>query len=269
MWKTRRLTDRTDILSYLQTDRIYAAYAIGDLEPGLFAQSDWAGAEEAGHLRSLMLHFRGLKPPALFLMGHSGGLCAILENELCPVEVGLTCRRSHLPMIRHFYVWEKMTPMWRMALRPGSLRPTGKDCLRLTPAHTDQLLALYALGGADAFSPAQVEHGVFYGVLSEGQLVAAAGTHLVSPTYGVAAVGNIFTHPEHRGGGYGTAATGAVAGELLQLGIRDIVLNVSQANTRAIRIYERLGFERHCSFLEGPASARRDQFCRHRKDNKG
>ena len=99
---------------------------------------------------------------------------------------------------------------------------------------------------ADAQPPAaQVEGGVFYGVFVEGQLVAVAGTHLTSPTYRVAAVGNIFTHPEYRGRGYGTATTSAVVAELLAGGIRDLVLNLSQNNEGAIRIYERLGFERH------------------------
>ena len=43
-----------------------------------------------------------------------------------------------------------------------------------------------------------------------GALVAVAGTHLVSDTYGVAAIGNVFTHPDYRGRGYATLATGAV-----------------------------------------------------------
>ena len=36
MWKASELTDKAQILSYLETDRLYAAYAIGDLEPGMF-----------------------------------------------------------------------------------------------------------------------------------------------------------------------------------------------------------------------------------------
>jgi predicted GNAT family acetyltransferase len=126
----------------------------------------------------------------------------------------------------------------------------------LTRVHADQLTELYNLGEGNAFSPTQVEHGVFYGVFEDGQLVSVAGTHLVSPTYAVAAVGNVFTHPDHRNLGYGTMTTSAVVTRLLQTGILDIILNVGQENQAAIRIYERLGFERHCPYLEGPARRR-------------
>ncbi|MBL7066093.1 MAG: GNAT family N-acetyltransferase [Anaerolineae bacterium] len=259
MWKTSKLTDKFQILAFLETDRLYGAYAIGDLEPGMFVQSAWAGAERDGRMEALVLHFCGLKPPALLLMGDPDGLRAILEDVLCPEWVYLTCRTKHLPVACDFYEWNETIPMWRMVLQPARFRPVGGDCARLTPAHSDQLAELYALGGGNAFGPAQVPHGVFYGVLADGRLVAAAGTHLVSPTYGVAAVGNIFTHPDYRGRGYGTATTSAVLSELVQHGIRDVVLNVDQKNESAIRIYERLGFERYCPFLEGPATRRMRQ----------
>jgi predicted GNAT family acetyltransferase len=98
-------------------------------------------------------------------------------------------------------------------------------------------------------------HGTFFGTLVADHLVAVAGTHLVSPTYAVAAVGNVFTHPDYRGRGYGTVTTSAVVAELLAREILDIILNVSQSNSSAIHIYEQLGFERYCPFLEGPATA--------------
>ena len=257
MWKTNKLTDKSRILAYLETDRLYAAYAIGDLEPGMFEQSAWAGAEEAGRMQTLALLFRGMQPPPLFLMGETDGLRAILENLLCPEWVYVTCREAHLAMARDFYAWGETAPvsMWRMALRPARFGTVGGDCIRLTSAHSDQLAELYALGGGLAFGPAQVKHGVFRGIFASDRLVAAAGTHLVSPTYGVAAVGNVFTHPEYRGRGYAIAVTGTVVAELLERGIGDVVLNVSQDNAVAIRIYERLGFERYCPFFEGPASA--------------
>jgi GNAT superfamily N-acetyltransferase len=252
------LTNRSRIQAYLETDRLYAAYAIGDLELGLFELCEWAGAVVEDRLQALALHYHGLEPPALFVMGSIDGLRAIFREGLGPRRVYLTCREEHLPVTREFYAWEKVIPMWRMVLPPSSFNPVEGDCLRLGETHAGPLAALYATGGgAIAFSPSQLAGGVFYGAFAGGQLVAAAGTHLVSPAYSVAAVGNVFTHPEYRGLGYGSATTTAVVAELLACPIRDVVLNVGQENGRAIRIYERLGFERYCPFLEGPASISR------------
>lgn len=255
MWITRELTDKSEILAYLETDRLYAAYAIGDLEPRLFEQCTWAGAEKDGQWRALALYFRGLRLPAFVLMGDPEGLQAIFQGLLYPGHAYLTCRVEHLAMLERFYAWEEKIPMWRMVLEPLRFRQVQGNCRRLGLEHLGALTALYAHGGADAFMPAQLERGVFYGVFAEDQLVAAAGTHLVSPTYGVAAVGNVFTHPDYRGRGFGTTATSAVVAELLQWGIETIVLNVSQGNATAIALYERLGFRRVCPFFEGPAHA--------------
>jgi len=256
MCKINTLADKSEILAYLEADRLYTAYAIGDLEPGMFEQCTWVGAEKAGHLQAMALYFRGLKLPALLLMGDVDGLRAILEEDaLYPEQAYLTCRAEHLTLVRDFYTWDEPTPMWRMILQPARFQPVNGDCIQLGVAHSDQLTELYALGEGNAFGPSQVQQGVFYGVLASDRLVAAAGTHLVSRTYGVAAVGNVFTHPDFRGRGYGTASTSAVVAELLRLGIRDVVLNVGQENEVAVGVYERLGFECYCPFLEGPASA--------------
>jgi ribosomal protein S18 acetylase RimI-like enzyme len=256
VWTVRELTERSQILSVLETDQLYAAYAIGDLEPGMFEDCTWFGAEQAGQLRSLVLLYRGLTPPPLFLMGDVDGLRAILGAAHLPGHVYLTCLKPCLEMTREFYAWERATPMWRMNLPTGErarFRNATGNCTRMTPAHAEQLTELYGLGGGLAFSPEQIARGVFYGVVVADQVVAVAGTHLVSPTYGVAGIGNVFTHPNHRRRGHGTATTSAVVNELLQCGIDDLVLNVAQDNLSAIRIYERLGFERYCPFYEGPA----------------
>jgi predicted GNAT family acetyltransferase len=101
-----------------------------------------------------------------------------------------------------------------------------------------------------------MEHGVYWGVVQGDRIVAAAGTHLVSDTHGVAAIGNVFTHPDLRGRGLGRAVTGAVLADLGSRGIRTVILNVSQSNAVAVRMYERLGFKRHCAFVEGAAQVR-------------
>jgi ribosomal protein S18 acetylase RimI-like enzyme len=157
-------------------------------------------------------------------------------------------------MTRAFYTWERETPMWRMVLSPARFRHVAGDCVPLTPSHAGQLAQLFALGGVPAFSPEQIARGVFFGAIQEDQVVAVAGTHLVSLDYGVAAIGNVFVHPNCRGRGYGTMTISAVANELLRRGIQDVVLNVGQDNAPAIHVYEKLGFERYCPFFEGPAT---------------
>ena len=78
--------------------------------------------------------------------------------------------------------------------------------------------------------------GVFYGAREDGRLVSAAGTHLVSPTEVIGAVGNIFTLPQHRGRGHGTACTAAVCAQLLGQGLTTLP-NVSVTNLPAVRLY--------------------------------
>jgi predicted GNAT family acetyltransferase len=77
-----------------------------------------------------------------------------------------------------------------------------------------------------------------------------AGTHLVAPAWGVAAVGNVYVHPHWRGRGYGALVSSAVTAELLQRGLL-VVLNVDQDNPAAIHLYRQLGYRADCPFVEG------------------
>jgi ribosomal protein S18 acetylase RimI-like enzyme len=253
MWTTRRLTTHTEIQTILESDRLYAAYAIGDLEPGMFEDCTWATAEKGGVPQAIVLHYAGLMPPPLFLMGNGEGLRAILNCQLRPAPVYVTCRPQHLLLVREYYDWPDAVPMWRMVMSSLAPAPEESACIRLDHKHAAELQALYSLGGGFAFSPAQLDTGTFWGLQDAGQIISVAGTHLVSPTYGIGAIGNVFTHPDHRCMGYGAATTSAVVRDLTERGIQDIVLNVSQTNDPAIHVYERLGFQRYCAFLEGPA----------------
>jgi GNAT superfamily N-acetyltransferase len=249
MWHVKSLSDKEQILAFLQQDRVYAAYAIGDLEPSLFAQCQWFGAEDDGEMRALTLFFTGLNPPALFTMGDNDGVAAILDSALQPERVYFTCRAEHLPVVEAFYDLDEVEEMFRMTIASADFRPVPGFIIRLNLAHLDQLRELYHLGGGSAFAPYQLRDGVYYGIEIGGQLVSVAGTHLVSPTFGVAAVGNIFTHPDHRRRGYAAACTSRVVEELLAQGL-NIVLNVNQQNAEAIGVYEKLGFRRYCPYIE-------------------
>jgi ribosomal protein S18 acetylase RimI-like enzyme len=259
MWLQRELSDRTEILRRLETDRWYSAYAIGDLEPWFFRQCRWWLAENASGEWAVMLLYAGLQPPALFCLGMTDGVGALLDGTDLPEALYFAARpESWLEMERRYDMCFARI-MFRMVLDRGCFRAVDHpDVFRLEKRDLQTVEALFALGApgdADGFSPYQVEQGVFFGRRVEGQLVSVAGTHLVSPIYRLAALGNVFTHPGHRGRGHATACTAAVTSELARRGL-DVVLNVAGSNAVALHLYERLGFRTHCRFVEGIGARR-------------
>ncbi len=105
------------------------------------------------------------------------------------------------------------------------------------------LLQLYSESYPNhAFTPAMLKTGHFFGIKRRGRLVSAAGLHVYSPKYGIAAVANIATHPDHRGEGLATAVTARLCRSLLR-SVDLIGLNVKTDNVAAISCYRRLGFD--------------------------
>jgi ribosomal protein S18 acetylase RimI-like enzyme len=248
------LADFEAIQAFLETDRLWAAYALGDLESSMRPQCEWYGAIAGERTAALALVYDGFTPPALFTMGDGQGIASILGSAMRAPSVYLNVCEEHLPAIQAHYRLESLEPMWRMALQPADFQPVPDGAMPLTLQDIQALKELYALGGGDAFMPGQVFAGVFYGVEERGQLIAAAGTHVLSETYSVAAAGNVFTHPERRGKGYAARATSAVCAELVRRGIRTIILNVARDNAPAIHVYEKLGFKKYLPFIEGVAT---------------
>lgn len=269
-------TDKLKLHAILQTDPIWAAYAIGDLEPAHFAWCTWHVAEDAaGRLAGLALLYRRLDPPVLLTMGETAAVAAILEQMALPQQVYISAREEHRPLLlaRYDFSADRVRPMLRMAVTAETFRPAAGGHVdpargrgdpaptmrRLGVADIPAIEALIGLGGPfapDAFTPGQVDEGVFFGIELTGPglpappLRAVAGTHLVAPAWGVAAVGNVYVHPDWRGRGYGALVSSAVTSDLLQRGLL-VVLNVDQGNPAAINLYRQLGFAVHCPFVEG------------------
>lgn len=249
MWKLRTLTDKVEIHRVLQRDRLWSAYAIADLENGHFERCEWRLAEGKSDWWALCLLYKGFDPPALVTLGHMKGVEAILAETLTPPVAFFATKPGHLAAIRAFYALETPERMLRMTVPIRHFKPVEGKPRRLHGADLDALKELYSVRTPPFFSAEQVEKGVFYGLDVHGQLVSAAGTHVVAPKYGIAAVGNVVTHPDHRGAGYAALCSSAVTEELLAGGL-DVVLNVGEKNEPARKIYERLGYRSYCRFVE-------------------
>jgi predicted GNAT family acetyltransferase len=123
-----------------------------------------------------------------------------------------------------------------------------------TSTHATELNRLYNEEGT-RHTGRQIEEGVYFGAHHRGWLVAAAGTHIYSREEGVAVIGNVFTHPDFRGHGLGTAVTAAVADHVLRT-CNLVVLNVDPANRTARHIYEQMGFKETGRLIEAMATRR-------------
>jgi len=251
-----RIVDRDAIRTILNADPRWSLYALGDLAPGYFAHSEWYipvyGAP------AVLLLYRAVTPPVLFAAGPSQAV-ALLAAETAEPAVYLHVQPQAALALEPHYRCVDRRPMLRMALDPSRFRPEPVDhAVRLGTADAARVEKLYADGretgeSPDFFFPSMLDRGVFFGLEEAGELVAVAGTHLAVPEEGVGAVGNVYTRRDRRGHGLAGRLTSAVAQELLRMGIPVVGLNVSQRNSAAIRVYQRLGFATHCEFVEGPA----------------
>ncbi|WP_321473210.1 GNAT family N-acetyltransferase [uncultured Paludibaculum sp.] len=249
------ILERTAIRARLHRDAPWAAYALGDLAEGYFQHSSWL---QSGDATALL--YREFPTPILWMQG-AGDDLAQLVAELPPEpEYILQIQPAAVPLLERRYRMQSLKPMWRMSLDLRDFRPAASDgAVRLTPADLQALLDLYADGeaaheGPDFFFPSMLEQAVFIGGWADGELAAVAGTHLVSTADRVAAIGNVYTRRSRRGQGWATRLTTALVQELLRQGMETIVLSVHQANHTAERVYQRLGFQRHCDFFEGRAT---------------
>ena len=129
-------------------------------------------------------------------------------------------------------------------VRPESDDAIGEMiCDWLRPDDLDEVSRLYDLAYPEnAFDPRMLETGCFRGIRQDGSLVSAAGVHVYSGRYRVAALGNVATHPVYRGRGLSRAATAATCLALLET-VDDIGLNVRADNVPAVACYRHLGFE--------------------------
>lgn len=250
------LTDPSLIRRILERDRPWAVYALGDLSPGFAEHSRWFALPDAPP--ALLLLYGRFDPPILFALGPPRRLQDLVA-EIEPPVVSLQVRAGALAAVQTRYRRVEACPMWRMVVDARSFRPVASG--PTSPLRADDvgaITSLYADGderseGPDFFDPSMVEQGIFRGVWEGEELVSVAGTHLVVPSEGVCAVGNVYTRHDRRGRGFGVRVTSAVVSTALARGIPTVVLNVDQRNASAIRVYERLGFRLHCDFVEGPA----------------
>jgi RimJ/RimL family protein N-acetyltransferase len=245
----RLTTDRALLRSFLEQDRLYAAYAICDLEEHEFSRTRWGLASDGDAPVALVLEYSGPTPQPLFVMGRLDGIGVVLRDLIRPRVAFVAAPAAVLPAVATAYRVDPGPSMVRMWVDRERFRPYPATVQRLLPVEIGDLNRLYQLGFASWLPSTTIADGVYYGLRVNGQLVSAAGTHVISRTARLAVVGNVLTHVDFRGRGFATAVTGAVTAELLRT-CDQVVLNVRADNPPALNAYRRLGYAEHVRFEE-------------------
>ncbi|MGD0861434.1 MAG: GNAT family N-acetyltransferase [Candidatus Limnocylindrales bacterium] len=242
-------TDRAMLRAFLETDRLFSAYALCDLDDREFLRTRWGVATSGGRPVAVVLQYAGYSPQPIFVMGENDGIEAILASVIKPRTAYVAARLENLRAVAVRYRVDPGPEMVRMWTDRSHFRPFPAEVQRLLPVEIGELNRLYQLGFASWLPASAIADGLYYGIRSGGRLVSAAGTHVISASARLAVVGNVMTHVDYRGRGYATAVTSAVTSELLRF-CDQVVLNVRADNPPALAAYRRLGYQAYVTFEE-------------------
>jgi ribosomal protein S18 acetylase RimI-like enzyme len=130
----------------------------------------------------------------------------------------------------------------QMILESGARLPTSAhehEFIELGGPDVPEMVALATLTKPGPFDTRTREMGTYLGIRKEGKLVAMAGERLKLPGY--TEISAVCTHPDHLGHGYAGFLMTILAGRIRSR--REVpILHVRPENTRAVQLYERLGF---------------------------
>jgi len=246
----RKIEDRAELASMFLADREAHVYGLADLEEPYWSHSSWfRDGEAAMGLVSVGGDWVTGYAMSRVAPDAALGLLHELLAEMPPGTwvTGPMGMHASMPPGRET---RSIGAHWRMILDDLADVPGWEAAVRLG---LDDLAAIEDLYESDPgkafFMPSMLEHHPFVGVWEGDRLVSAAGTHVASETYGVAAVGAVITRPSHRGRGLGKAAVAALCHRLVS-DYETIGLNVETANTPALAVYDQLGFRRAFQYEE-------------------
>ncbi len=248
---------RDEARAYLASDRLLAAYALADLDADSVDRSRWWAARREGEIVALALLVETIPFRPCFAMGDGAAVRELFREGIHEPRLLIATVPAARLAVEASYRFERIDAMYRLAVDVRAFRPrVAHTVTRLGPDQVEDVIDLYGHASRTYFTPQRLKREIYFGVYVGGTLAAAAGTHVRSAQFGIAAVGNVLTRLAYRGRGMATSCTAKVTEVALDGGHPDVVLNVRQDNAPAISVYERLGFAVHASFVEGPAVRR-------------
>lgn len=257
------LADKASIERFLRQDPEFYVYGLGDLDDFFWPYTTWYGWQEDDTVTDVVLVYTAQALPTVVAISRRPAALRGLLQAVIPLLPDRFYAHLSPGLEEAFAGTYRLDPHGlhhKMALRDASpiaaveghthSSPADDKLVRLSRSDLDDLEHLYQesyLG--NWFDPRMLETEQYFGVRVDDRLVSAAGVHVYSEHYRVAAIGNVVTHPAHRNQGYAGRVTARLCRSLLEK-VEHVGLHVKADNKAALTCYRKLGFEIIASFGE-------------------
>ena len=148
-----------------------------------------------------------------------------------------------LPSVPAGWQCEAFRPLAQMTCTRPLAVADGPRIVEMGPGQRLDALALTSLVYPHYFRERTMELGRYFGIYHGRQLAAMIGERL--GTGDTREMSAICTHPAFTGRGYARRLTAMLGNDNLERGLTPF-LHVSQENTRALKLYEDLGYRHRC-----------------------
>lgn len=247
--KVTKLRNKKIIETHFRKNTDLNLYQIGDLDDFFWDYTDWYALSEGDKLNQIILIYTGTELPVMI---------ALCDNEPDEMKLLLDKIKSDLPkkfyshlseglaeVLEKTYSYTRHGTYLKMSLRKENLNciQENNNIKRLIVSDLDLAKNFYSESYSDNwFDKRMLETGKYFGYFAEGEIMGISGIHVYSSLYKVAVLGNITTHPTHRGKSICTKLTSVLCKDLFKT-VDKIGLNVHSENKAAIRSYEKVGFK--------------------------
>ena len=242
------LHDKSRIEAFLRKNVYLHIYSIGDLDDFFWPDTAWYGWEQGGEIQAVALLYTASADSTLLALSEQQDVMWELVRSIfhiLPERFYAHLSPQVAETVEQQCQIKSYGKHYKMGLKNTALLQ-GIDCsqvIRLTENDLEDMLGLYKEGYPGNWFNARMLHTKqYFGLRLKNRLISVAGIHVYSEKYKVAALGNIVTHPDYRGKGFGKAVTAGLCQSLSEH-VDNIGLNVKADNAAAIALYEKLGFE--------------------------
>ncbi|MET1159561.1 MAG: GNAT family N-acetyltransferase [Thermoprotei archaeon] len=238
------------IISLYRRNPFDHAYLLYDLLYQLDNTDLYMDIDDEDKIKAYMLIWSGPRYFAVHLWGYSSLFEQVLEEIIARGEktvIQLYYSRyldEITDLLKKLGIRFRVETYLDMLVDEEHYKPYNPhEAVRLDPKqHVDQFIELKKSQGvrmSREYAEEIIRKNRYYGVFRDSKLVAVAGRYIALPEVWV--IGDVFTHPEYRGLGYGKIVTSAITRDAITSGAY-AYLHVNKENTIAVKVYEKLGY---------------------------